>query len=61
MTRNDLRKKAAEFYYKHPDGLVLDWTEGRISSLNIDPDVVALAELLEEVYAAGQASARPTG
>lgn len=58
MTRNELRKKAAGFYYKNPDGRVLDWAEGRASDEGVDDDVVALAELLEEVYDDGLKNGR---
>ena len=55
----ELREKAARFYYKELDGRLEDWIEGRDAGADLDPDVLALALLLEEVYRLGQESATP--
>jgi hypothetical protein len=59
-----LRRKAAEFYFKSEGVAVMeDWIDGRWDGTAgpeygsfIDKDVLALAKLLEEVYALGLTS-----
>ena len=48
----NLRRKAALFYYKSLTNAQEDWVEGR-SGGEIDPDVVALANLLTDVHQIG--------
>jgi hypothetical protein len=50
MTTQELREKAARFYFKHLTGDMEDWIEGREDGSRIDEDVRSLADLLKEVH-----------
>ncbi len=56
MTPEQLRERAARFYYK-PHGITLavhDWIEGREGAVaGMDPDVVDMATELSAIYQAG--------
>lgn len=50
---NIFREKAAHFYYKNLTGAIEDWIEEQSNGLDIDSDVVDLANLLHEIYKQG--------
>jgi len=53
----NFREKASLFYFKFLTGTMSDWVTSGEDDPTIDPDVKALAVLLEEVYKQGQQDA----
>ncbi len=50
---NPRREKAAQFFLKAINDITRTWIDGTTEGLGVDEDVLALAALLEEVYAQG--------